>query len=399
MRIDVDRIELITILSSITHQKTLRDIYRLHLSQILKTSSLESKILKNLSKIIKGKKRYLVIIDEAQILNLLSKDHIFWSDIKSAQDMDVQHRKLHVILLGVFEEGPSSVQTLPSVLGSPVELNTLDFQTLLLSDEKYNILVDNYNKVSRGLQLCEQVKTYIQRRLGGHVGLIVKLLGHLDTDLGSQRLRAEASRAKEIKTNSEVVKDHTQGAFIYVAEKAMKSLKDCRAVSSIKNEELLRTPRAIHFINKILIAGAKLEVDKLNQTKVDREAFDFLLSNYYMTPTANGYEFASPFVHYVLCGFRSDGRTAFKELRPLIRAAISRMTFDQIRSSESQSKKGNVLEDPFTGWFSRRNKDVGPRHLYIRDDAFNFLQSYPLMEYCEIDRRKSLTRLTSHRIR
>jgi len=124
-----------------------------------------------------------IIIDEAQMA--FSRAPQFWQNIKLLK----QNSNCFVIAL-------ASCDSEPFVQTKDLFKRKLSLENILLTDNEFEELITNYNKVTDAVHISAEVKTVINRTTGLHVGLVRKTL---------ELIRDEFSKRQSTLTDQDII--------------------------------------------------------------------------------------------------------------------------------------------------------------------------------------------------
>ncbi|KAG6894744.1 hypothetical protein C0993_010872, partial [Termitomyces sp. T159_Od127] len=253
-----------------------KDTYLIDLGMFRDSSTTADQIFTNhpilleLDNLAKKPEATLIIIDEAQILNCIDERHSFWWVLKKLVDSPL-NKSLYILLFGVYGEGPSSIRTFNRILSSPITLPTLDFPTIHLDDQEFNLMVDWFNDRTIGIQLNGSCRDYIRHFLGGHIGLVTHLLKYLHKNPESHNLR---------KALAQVPADES-ASLGFIIERAFEDLLTIRSIPTIGFLTASKVPYLVEVMQRLLLNGGFLKKASLGEQY--NQAIAFLLTSYCIT--------------------------------------------------------------------------------------------------------------------
>ncbi|KAG6871543.1 hypothetical protein C0992_010753, partial [Termitomyces sp. T32_za158] len=244
-------------------------------------------ILLNLLELRKKKATTLLIIDQAQTLNCIDPTHPFWGDLKILMDSNV--KTLRILMFGVYGEGPSPIRSFNPVLSSPISLPTVDFPVLHLDKVEYDAMVNRYNLYSKGVHLTESCREYLWTFLGGHIGLVKRLLEVLDSYHTSHQLRTEQTQMSQ--------GDDTK-MLEFIFEIGFRYLDTVRSIPRVNFLQASNVPHVFEVLHKIVMQGGALPKDLL--TEQHTAAIALLLASYCITSDTVHWRIASPYIQFAI---------------------------------------------------------------------------------------------------
>jgi hypothetical protein len=174
-----------------------------------------------------------ILIDEAQKLYNTARD--FWSALKSLSENQTSSTK--VLIVSYYGDRPSTG------MSTPITIKTIiDYKSLLLTDNEFNELIDSANVIIKRSQttpvISDQIKTYISKLTGNHVGLIIDTLGYIK--------KFFANQIGKIDIDNQIATFLASGNFIAL-------LVECRVLP--RDSELVKyfEGKYINILNQIII--------------------------------------------------------------------------------------------------------------------------------------------------
>ncbi|KAG6893592.1 hypothetical protein C0992_009405 [Termitomyces sp. T32_za158] len=307
----------------------------------------------------------LIIIDEAQVLNCIDENHSFWGDLKGLVGNPSFNKSLYILMFGIYGEGPSPIRAYNRILSSPISVPTLDFPTVHLDDEEFNVMVSRYNDRTMGIKLTRSCREYIRSILGGHIGLVTHLLNYLDQNFDSRNLR---------KALGQTPADEIQ-SLIFIAQRGLKQLFNVRSTPRLDFFAASEVPYVLEVMQELVLNGGSLDKSLLMLRPQYHEAIACLLTSFCITSNEADWAFPSPFIQYALLKNWRDPAEELPDFHEFIQQCIQSLDYAELGESRFSSLAGLVHEDPFKCALYAKMPSYLPREQWVDPEVGRFFGS------------------------
>ncbi|KAG6888327.1 hypothetical protein C0992_008827 [Termitomyces sp. T32_za158] len=275
----------------------------------------------------------LIIIDGAQNLNFIDGKYSFWGGLKLVIN-PFFNKSLYILMLGECGEERPYFRAYNRLLSFPIAIPTLDFPTIHMDDEEFNVMVDCFNNRTLGIQLTGSCRDYIRNFLGGHIGLVTRLLQFLDENPASHNLRKALAQAP----------DELQ-SLVFITEHAFNELLKMRSIPTTGVLAASKVPYLLEVKQMLLLDGGFLKRSSVWQQHT--EAIASLLTNYCITSNGIWWSFASPFIQFALLKSWRIPADRLPDFHEFIQQCIQSLDYAELGETQYSFLADLLHEDPF----------------------------------------------------